>query len=211
MSSPLEHDPIILPLVDGNTILDVACGRGKWGYLLRVNWWCTARGTGDTEPKMLVGVDIFLPFLRKVKYHRIYDDVVLCHASYFPFKDNSFDVVLASEILEHVERVEGKLLLQEAERVSRRTVIVGTPHILRKRGGLPTPEGFNPYERHINKWSIKELRSLGYRVVGTGFLPFALFPVLNSLLSPISFLIPHLSTHLIARKNVRKNRDSLRS
>lgn len=193
-----------MPLINGDTILDVACGRGKWGHLLRVNWWCTQKGRGDAEPKRLIGVDIFLSFLKKVKYHRIYDDVLLCHASYLPFKKGSFDVVLASEILEHMEKREGWLLLEEVERVGKKTVIVTTPHFVRKRGGLPTPEGFNPYERHVSRWSIKELLSLGYQVFGTGFLPLAMFPLLNSILSPISFLTPQLSTHLVAKKRVKK-------
>jgi ubiquinone/menaquinone biosynthesis C-methylase UbiE len=209
MSSPLEHDPIVLPLVDGDTILDVACGRGKWGYLLRVNWWRTGKGSGETEPSVLIGVDVFLPFLKKVKYHKIYDDVVLCHVSYFPFKANSFEVVLASEILEHLDKKDGLLLLQEAERVSSKTIIVATPHVLRKRGGLPTPEGFNPYERHVTKWGINELKSLGYRVMGTGFVFLALSPFFSSLMSPISFLIPQLSTHLVAKKRLKKKSCSI--
>lgn len=200
----MHLDSILLPLIDGDTVLDLACGRGKWGYILLVNWWCTQKGKGHTEPKRLIGVDIFLPFLKKVKHHKIYDDVVLCHVSYLPFRADSFEVVLCSEISEHVEKVDGWLLLKEAERVSTKMVIVTTPHFVRKRGGLPTPEGFNPYERHVSRWSIKELRSLGYQVFGTGFLPLAMFPLLNSILSPITFLTPQLSTHLVAKKRVKK-------
>lgn len=140
-----------------------------------------------------------------MKHHRIYDDVVLCHVSCLPFRADSFEVVLSSEILEHVEKVDGWLLLKEAERVSTKMVIVTTPRFVRKRGGLTTPEGFNPYEKHVSKWSIKELGSLGYQVFGTGFLPLAMFPLLNSILSPISFLIPQLSTHLVAKKRVPEN------
>jgi len=208
MSGPLTSDSIMLPLIDGDTILDVACGRGRYGYLLRTNYWCTKTGREDKEPKYLVGLDIFIPFLKKVKYHRIYDDVVCCHVSFLPFKRECFEVVLASEILEHLEKWEGALLLKEIERLSTKALILTTPRYVRKRGGLLTPEGFNPYERHVSGWSIKELRCRGYRVYGAGFLPFALFPILNALFSPISFFFPRFSSHLIAIKYKRQRYQS---
>jgi len=201
MSSPLTLDPIVLPLIVGHSILDVACGLGRWGYLLRTNFWCTRHG-GDSEEPQVIGVDLFQPILSKVKYHRIYDEVLRCHVSYLPFKDRSFDTVLASEIIEHLEYSEGMLLLNEVERIARRAVILTTPNLLRKRGGLDTREGFNPYERHITRWSIQRLRARGYKVYGTGFLPFVFSPILNAILSPISFIIPLLSTHIVTIKYV---------
>lgn len=202
MSSPLTLDPIVLPLMEGQRILDVACGQGRWGYLLGTNYWCVKHRKGEEKPHYVVGVDLFLSFLKKVKYHRVYDDVVYCHASYLPFIDESFDTVLASEIIEHLTNGEGTLLLNEVERLARRAVIVTTPNLLRERGGLATPEGFNPYERHVTRWTIKGLRARRYKVYGVGFLPFVLSPILNAILSPISFIIPFLSTHIVAVKYV---------
>ena len=204
LSSPLMHLPLVIPLIDGLSILDVGCGRGKWGYLMRVDWWATRKGERDKEPELLVGVDLFLPFLSKVRYHRIYDDVVYCHASYLPFATQSFDVVLASEILEHIPKEQGLLLLQEAERIAKKSVIITTPHLaFRRRGGLPTPEGFNPLERHVQRWTVKQLRERGYHVWGVGLFPMTYFKTLNFILSPISYLVPQIATHLVAMKQKR--------
>jgi len=201
MSSPLELIPVTLPLIRGSTIIDIACGRGKWGYLLRVQWWCTKNGTLDAEPKYLVGIDIFKPFLETVKRYHVYDDVVLCDAAMLPFRSSSFDSVLASEVIEHLDKMQGMSLLNEMHRIAKRIEIVTTPNILRRREGLVTPEGFNPYEKHVTRWTVRELRSHGFTIYGVGFLFFSIFSSrLNALLSPISFLIPQLGSHLIAVK-----------
>lgn len=191
----------MLPLIEGSTVLDVGCGRGKWGHLLRVQWWCTKNGKANAEPGYLVGADIFLPFLQTVRHHQIYDDVILCHAAYLPIRDAAFDSVLASELLEHMVKSEGELLLSELERVSKKVVVLTTPHFVRRRPGLSCPEGFNPYEQHVCGWGIRELRSRGYEVYGTGFLFLILIsPRLSAVLSPLSFLVPQFSSHLIAIK-----------
>lgn len=204
MSSALELIPLVLPMLSGYTVLDVGCGRGKWGYLIRVQWWCTKDGKVENEPDYLVGVDVYLPFLETVKRHQVYDDVVLCDASRLPFRDHSFDSVLASDILEHLPKEKGRSLLLNIDRVGRRTMVITTPHFVRKRPGHLCPEGYNPYEAHLSKWGIKELRSLGYRVFGAGFLVFSLFSArLNALLSPISYIIPTLSANLVAVKTRR--------
>jgi len=208
MSSALELIPQVLPLAEGNTILDVGCGRGKWGYLLRIQWWCTKNGRPDTEPRYLIGADIFLPFLKTVRNHKVYDDVILCHAAYLPIKRKSFDSVLAAEIIEHIEKPLGSLLIDEAESVARRIVIITAPHFVRRRGGHFCPEGFNQYEQHVSSWSIQEFRSRGYRVYGVGFLILSILSTqLNALLSPLSFLVPRLSAHLIAVKKTLSTLD----
>jgi len=76
VSSDPKLVPYILPLVEGSTVLDVGCGRGKWGYLLKVDYWYTKAGRGKDELNYVVGTDLYSKYLRFVKYHRVYDDLV---------------------------------------------------------------------------------------------------------------------------------------
>lgn len=203
MSSPLFLDPLVVALIDGPSVLDVACGSGKWGYLIRSCWWWTSSPGQRKGPAVLVGIDIFLGYLKLVKYHRIYDHVVRCHVSRLPFRGKSFDVVIASEIIEHLDKQDGDLLLSELDRVYRKTIILTTPNWVRKRGGLETTEGFNPYEKHVSRWGIRRLRSRGYVVRGIGLLPLGFTVLLNSIFAPVTYLFPVLSTHLVATKHRR--------
>lgn len=160
MSSSLLLDSVVLPLVDGTKILEIGCGLGKWGYLLRSCWsWAEAGGKQDhwgayLEPEYLVGIDLWLPSLRKVKYHKIYDDVIMCDALHLPFKNNCFDVVMAIEVVEHIEDKNKDYLYREAERVSKKTIIITTPRYPGRRGGVQTPDGTNIYERHVSSTTM---------------------------------------------------------
>lgn len=95
----------------GRTILDCGCGRGFYLKMLR--------HLGDAR---LAGVDLELPYLRKARRNlRIagaaLPEILVAGASIYdlPFADATFDAVLLSEILEHVERdVDG---LREVYRV----------------------------------------------------------------------------------------------
>jgi SAM-dependent methyltransferase len=91
----------------GRTILDCGCGRGFYLKMLR--------HLGDAR---LAGVDLELPYLRKARRNTAeLPDLLVASASIYdlPFPDASFDAVLLSEILEHVERdVDG---LREVHRV----------------------------------------------------------------------------------------------
>ncbi len=81
---------------DGQTILDCGCGRGF--YLKMLRHLGTAR---------LFGIDLELPYLRKARRNTAHLPAVLVgNASIYdlPFPDETFDAVLLSEILEHVDR-----------------------------------------------------------------------------------------------------------
>lgn len=81
---------------DGQTILDCGCGRGF--YLKMLRHLGTAR---------LFGIDLELPYLRKARRNTADLPAVLVgNASIYglPFPDETFDAVLLSEILEHVDR-----------------------------------------------------------------------------------------------------------
>jgi SAM-dependent methyltransferase len=201
MSSPVEHYPIIVYHVEGQSILDAACGLGRLGYYLRTSSY--------KQPSYLIGIDLFLPNLEFVRDHRVYDDVVLCDISHIPFRNNSFATVIAREVLEHVEKRSGFDCLKEIERVGWKKLILSTPRDPGQREGFVTPIGFNPYEAHLSRWSLGELRSLGYIVYGVGFRfsnVFGKYQAVVDLLAGYSFYkFPRLAGFLIAVKHLRKS------
>lgn len=54
---------------------------------------------------------------------------IVADAKYLPFKDGSFDVVIAIDVLEHIPSDERELVLKEIIRVARLLVIIHTPLI----------------------------------------------------------------------------------
>lgn len=81
---------------DGRTILDCGCGRGFYLKMLR-----------HLGSARLFGVDLELPYLRKARRNTARLPAVLVgNASIYdlPFPDGTFDAVILSEILEHVDR-----------------------------------------------------------------------------------------------------------
>lgn len=81
---------------NGRTILDCGCGRGFYLKMLR--------RLGNAR---LFGVDLEISYLRKARRNTAdLPDVLMGNASIYdlPFSDETFDAVILSEILEHVER-----------------------------------------------------------------------------------------------------------
>jgi len=203
MSSDPKLIPYVLPLIDGCRILDVACGKGKWGYLINVDFRYTAAGRPLKKQQLefLVGVDIFLPYLRFVKKYGLYDDVVLCDALHLPFRAQAFDVTLAAEMLEHLQKRHGFTLLKEIERVSKKSAIITTP---RHPTGILSQgtKDKNIFQRHISKWSARELEALGYVVIGRSF-PFEnLLDIASSLFPRLTGIFPQTPFCFIAKKRL---------
>jgi ubiquinone/menaquinone biosynthesis C-methylase UbiE len=151
--SPLlnEHVLKLLPSeIEGLVILDVGCGYGEWGFFIR---------TRKVGPPYMIGIDIWRPHLNRLRPLGIYEELVQVKVPILPFKEKSVDVSLACEILEHLSKHDGYLLLDELERVSRSLVIISSPM------GLPQEEIYgNPYEKHISEWKPEEFENLGYKV-----------------------------------------------
>lgn len=87
--------------LEGKIILDFACGDGRWGHKIRSCVWLS----GDKT--YLMGVDIFLPYLKSLKKYNPYDALVQCDVRSLPFKEGYVDVVITLEILEHMKTEDG--------------------------------------------------------------------------------------------------------
>lgn len=99
-----------------SSILDAGCGEGFTLEYLRV------RKIGKTYE----GVD----FLEKAVEigNKVHPKITLKKASVYelPYKDNSFDLVLSTEVLEHLE--DPKKALKEIFRVSKKYILLSVPN-----------------------------------------------------------------------------------
>lgn len=184
-----------LDLFGGRSFLDVGCGTGQWGMMIRTN--CL-------EDIYSVGIDLGLENLKFCKYHKLYDEVILADVSKMPFRNESFDVAIASEIVEHIPKSSGVRMLFDLENFSK-VIIVTTPNgfLKSEQAGLET---------HVCGWSPNDFKKMGYSVHGIGFkyyrsrrIPFSMGAALFYVLTPVTYVVPSFfSAWLIARKITSK-------
>lgn len=139
----------ILSFVRGKTVLDCGCGRGRWGYLL------------NKRRFVVVGFDITRKYLLEAKKLRRYLMLIKADASKpLPFNDNSFDTVLAVEVIEHLTKEKGYLFIEEIKRVAKKLVVLTTPEGFFKLNG----DG-NEAETHKSGWAMQEFEENGFKCI----------------------------------------------
>jgi SAM-dependent methyltransferase len=189
-TSPLIFDPYVLNNLQGTSFLDVGCGHGKWGYLLK-------KYAPPSQERYIVGIDVFEPHVQSLQGQGIYDEVRVGDAIALPFADKSFDTIIACEVIEHLPAEKGATLIRELRRVARQCYIVSTPTFPCLRGGNETLDGFNPHEAHKYIYSYNEFRTLEFtQIIGVGHLklrPWKLAVALSS----VGVYLPHLSRYLL--------------
>jgi len=211
-SSPVFLDPVVLPLVRGNCILDVACGYGRWGCLLRTNYF----DCGLSEPPVVDALDAFAPNVEYVKKLGVYRDVWQAQLP-CELPRGKYTTILASEVLEHLHLGAVGKTLDEFEAAATERVVVTTPNweYLRDGGGK-TFLGINALEDHLSYVSADFLKKRGYKIYGAGFGNpraysvkfmfhfFRLFGVRDfSIFSSLSMKFPSLGALTVAVKDIK--------
>jgi 2-polyprenyl-3-methyl-5-hydroxy-6-metoxy-1,4-benzoquinol methylase len=128
------------------SILDVGCGKGEpMRFINRARNFYT------------VGLDIFKPYLIKAKRNNTHDDYVLCDVRHMPIRSKSMDVVIGLEIIEHLSKYDGEVLLKNMEDVARKQVIITTPVGFSSQDKLLLSDG-NPWQVHRSGWCVNDMR-----------------------------------------------------
>jgi SAM-dependent methyltransferase len=174
-------------------------------------------GCGDNSPLRYckvarsVGVDIFEPAVQESRKRGIHDNYIIADAAKLEFKDRSFDVVVLFEVLEHLNKEEGRMLLEKAEKWAVKKVIISCPN-----GYSSQPERYgNPYQAHRCGWDIEEITTHGYLpygMVGLRWKPgrFLFFPlafwvfwvVISVALQKLTYRHPKLAFEICYVKNL---------
>ncbi len=134
------------------TILDVACGLSfKSKYI---------------EAKVRVGVDIHEEYFKHIEsdvpYAVVKYDIRKLREIFIP---NSFDLVIALDVIEHLEKDEALSMIKQCEEIAKLGVILETP-----KGYIPQNidiqgHGADEWQTHRCGWEVKELEDLGYNVL----------------------------------------------
>ena len=132
------------------SVLDLGCGDGLTLSLLK--------------EKGIIGkgLDISKEGVEKAKM-KGFDASVFDFSSKLPFLDNSFDIVISLDVLEHL--YDPKNLLAEASRVSKGSVIIGVPNFNSLPARLQVlfgaaPENNRPNKGHIYWFNYSVLKKM---------------------------------------------------
>lgn len=133
------------------TVLDLGCGDDSPIGKLKKNFYS-------------LGVDGFAPSIAKSKKKGLHDeykklDLLKINEN---FRKNSFDAVIALDVVEHFPKKEGLDLLDKMENIAKKKVIVLTPYGFVHQD----PYEGNPYQVHKSGWTISDFRKRGYNVFG---------------------------------------------
>jgi SAM-dependent methyltransferase len=133
---------------DVGATLDIGCSDGRGSELLAG----------------AAGCDIYEPGLRAAVESGRRRMPVVADLRRLPYRDGSFDAVVALDVLEHFEKDDAMVVVGEMERVARRLVAIQTPS-----GFVPQPPSeAEPWQEHRCGFESADLTALGYEVVGVG-------------------------------------------
>ena len=130
------------------------------------------------------------------------------------FQDSEFDLVIALDLIEHLSKENGYLLLYQLDRLASNSSLVFTPN-----GFIWQPPSLNnPFNAHISAWKPKELRKLGWKkqygnigfsiFIGPyGLLKFnsRVLYIANILMLPIVRIFPFLGFSFTAVKRQKNS------
>ncbi|MDP1710237.1 MAG: class I SAM-dependent methyltransferase [bacterium] len=186
------------PVLRGKVVLDVGCGRGLNGSIIRA--------TRDWRGATIIGLDINKGCLEFCRYFNIYDKLVRADLPKLPFKDKSIDFLICTEVIEHLEKQDGITLLKEIDRVCKGRSIVSTPNLF-----FDTMPG-KEEDKHKSVWSTRDFKTNGYKVYGLGLRTplllsdkfLRLKQALYYFFTPISYFVSQVGGALICIKNYDK-------
>lgn len=141
-----------------------------------------------------IGIDIARAYIKKARsnYNALNTDYIVCDVENLPFKDNSIDVVLCSEVLEHVYNYRSSLA--ELSRVGRKYLVISFPghsYLYRLISKLKPikklADNLLPNVGHVSEIKVVDIQEAlkgqckSLKIDISGALPLLLFKIIPSI------------------------------
>jgi len=181
-----------------DSVLDIGCGyNSPLQYVLA---------------KRMIGVDFFDDYIKSSEEKKIHSEYIKVDITTVNFEPKSYEIVLCSEVVEHLKKDIGLKLLEKMEKWAAKKVIVTTPN-----GFLPQPQyDGNKFQEHQSGWSVEDFKRRGYRVYGINglkwlkgqqgvikFWPKRFWQAISDLTQKIVYRFPSLAFQLLAVKDIK--------
>ena len=155
-----------LALNHGDHILDIGCGEGRHIIHACLEYNVLGVGVDLSQKDLLTAAERFQPFAHYNPNSQFF--LQQTDATRLPFADNSFDKIICSEVLEHIENYSG--VLQEIKRVlkPRGTLGVSVPRAWPEKICWALSEPYHLVEGgHIRIFNARNLQT---EIEALGFL-----------------------------------------
>ena len=146
------------------SVLDVGCGFGLWGFLCReyLDVW-----NGRVEPAQwkvrIDGTELFEPYIQ-AHQRALYTHVFVGDVRDTMTRLGDYDLIIDGDVIEHLEKVDGEAVLDCLYDKARKALLVNLP--LGEGWDHPEAHG-NPGELHRSQWRPEDL--VQYPSEATGF------------------------------------------
>lgn len=180
-------------LKDCGSVMDLGCGPNSILRYLKSRPWS-------------VGVEAWGEAIGESSRKRIHDAYVKADITNLPFASKSIDAAVLIEVIEHLTKTEGEILVSELSRVVRKKIIITTPN-----GFLPQDADSNPYQVHKSGWEIGDLVELGFsgfrglggfKILGRTYKKQVDFALVQSLPQKLAYHRPEKANGLICTKRI---------
>jgi SAM-dependent methyltransferase len=149
-SQILTYLQIRSALSDCRSVLDIGCGPDSvmqyFGF------------------ERLVGFEGYEPAVEEARKRGTHHQLVLGDVRNLgsSFKPEEFDAVVALDLIEHLPKADGLIMLRAMEQLSASKVLLITPNGFLPQGNTETGD----LQQHLSGWDTDEMNTLGYRVEG---------------------------------------------
>ena len=134
----------------GLTVLDCGCGRGNWAFFMR---------TEKAGIPHVTGFDLYGPYVEKLKRLDLYEELFQLDIRDVETLEKKFDIIMAMDVLEHIEKDEALKVIKTLEEMSESLLIVSLPIGFQRQG---IGDDGNPFQVHLSGFTQREMRALGY-------------------------------------------------
>lgn len=161
-SNPIPYVLQLISEVQPRSILDIGIGWGKYGVLFRM---CFESGYANLSDRRnwklrIDGIEAFPEYVGDIQ-RAVYDNIYIGQAEDLITQLDSYDVIFLGDVIEHLEKDIGAILIDNLLTKANKMVLIITPNGPYEQG---EQEG-NPFERHRSAWHCRDFLRYPHKLI----------------------------------------------